>query len=109
MKDLTDSVNIGKVKSCWKPRRFTFPSIIGPLLAKIAGKEIKSPEAMEEEEEETPSNELKLLNNVTARFKRGHMTALMGQSGAGKKYILKKSIHGIVVESHPISIDFPTA
>ncbi|KAL7471875.1 hypothetical protein ACHAXS_012182 [Conticribra weissflogii] len=88
VKDLTYSVNIGKAKSCWKPRRFTFPSIIGPLLAKIAGKEIKSPEAMEEEEEETPSNELKLLNNVTARFKRGHMTALMGQSGAGKTTLL---------------------
>lgn len=57
--------------------------MIGPLLAKIAGN--RSPEAMEEEPDETLNNELKLLSNVTARFKRGHMTALMGQSGAGKK------------------------
>ena len=53
----------------------------------MAGKKPASEEAIkeeqEEEEEEEGADELMLLNNVTARFKRGRMTALMGQSGAG--------------------------
>jgi ABC-type uncharacterized transport system fused permease/ATPase subunit len=36
--------------------------------------------------------ELQLLNNVSAVFKRGRMTALMGTSGAGKTTLLDVSI-----------------
>ena len=85
--NLSYSVNIGKKNSCWKPRRATCGSLLGPALAKIAGKSLESPEAAAEKEE-TPVTELKLLNEVTARFKCGRMTALMGQSGAGKSTFL---------------------
>ncbi len=83
--NLSYTVNIGKSKTCWKPRRATCGSLLGPALAKIAGKSLESSEAATEEEEET---ELKLLNEITARFKCGRMTALMGQSGAGKTTLL---------------------
>lgn len=84
------TVHTGKKNKCWKPRRGTIQSIFGPLLALMAGKKPASEEAIkeeqeeeEEEEEKEGTDELMLLNNVTARFKRGRMTALMGQSGAG--------------------------
>ena len=87
IRNLCYSVNIGKKNKCWKPRRATIQSTFGPLLALMAGKKPASEEAIkeeqEEEEEEEGADELMLLNNVTARFKRGRMTALMGQSGAG--------------------------
>lgn len=86
--NLSYTVNIGKAKTCWKPRRATCGSLLGPALAKIAGKSLESPEAATEEEEETPVTELKLLSEITARFKCGRMTALMGQSGAGKTTLL---------------------
>jgi len=89
VRNLSYSVNIGKSKKCWKPRRLTIASIFGPLLAKIAGKSLNSKEAInEEEEEEEGVTELSLLNGITARFKRGRMCALMGQSGAGKTTLL---------------------
>ena len=85
VRDLSYSVNIGKSKKCWKPRRLTIASIFGPILAKIAGKSLDSKEAInEEEEEEEGVTELTLLDGITARFKRGRMCALMGQSGAGE-------------------------
>eukprot|EP00986_Skeletonema_menzelii_P015188 scaffold11227_cov160-Skeletonema_menzelii.AAC.2 len=85
--NLSYTVNIGKAKNCCKPRRATCGSLLGPALAKIAGKSLESPEAATEKEE-TPVKELKLLNEVAARFKCGRMTALMGQSGAGKTTLL---------------------
>ena len=85
VRNLCYSVNLGKKKKCWRPRRATIQSIFGPLLALMAGKKSASEEAIkEEQEEEEGSTELMLLNNVTARFRRGRMTALMGQSGAGE-------------------------
>jgi hypothetical protein len=78
VKNLCYSVNIGK-KSSWKPRRATLQSVCGPLLTCLAGKEAESEGATEEEPEK--STELALLNNITARFKKGRMCALMGQSG----------------------------
>lgn len=86
--NLSYTVNIGKLNTCCKPRRATCGSLLGPTLAKIAGKSLESPEAAAEEEEEMPVTELKLLNEITARFKCGRMTALMGQSGAGKTTLL---------------------
>lgn len=87
IRNLCYSVIIGKKNKCWKPRRATIQSTFGPLLTLMAGKKPSSEEAIkeehEEEEEEEGADELMLLNNVTARFKRGRMTALMGQSGAG--------------------------
>ena len=65
-----------------KSRRCTVKSIIGPVLMKCAGKEMKV------EEHKTEQKELILLDNVTARFTYGRMTALMGQSGAGKTTLL---------------------
>ena len=95
--NLSYAVNIGKTKSCWKPRRATWGSLLGPALAKIAGKKLQSSLARAEEEEEKPVTELTLLNEVTARFKCGRMTALMGQSGAGKTTLLVSRISSLLV------------
>jgi len=81
---LSYAVNIGKTKSCWKPRRATWGSLLGPASLLV----LQSSLARAEEEEEKPVTELTLLNEVTARFKCGRMTALMGQSGAGKTTLL---------------------
>lgn len=80
VKNLSYSVNIGKKKSIWKPKRATLQSMVGPMLAKIAGKSSESKEAINEEENKV---ELTLLNGITARFGKKRMVALMGQSGAG--------------------------
>eukprot|EP00804_Cyclotella_cryptica_P004684 CCRYP_019117-RB/>CCRYP_019117-RB protein AED:0.07 eAED:0.07 QI:237/0.87/0.88/1/0.75/0.66/9/271/1508 len=85
VKNLCYSVNIEK-NSPWKPRRATLQSLCGPLLTCLAGKEAESKEATGEDP--GISAELSLLNNITARFRKGRMCALMGQSGAGKTTLL---------------------
>jgi ABC-type multidrug transport system fused ATPase/permease subunit len=104
--NLSYAVNIGKTKTCWKPRRATWGSLLGPALAKIAGKSLQSSQARAEEEEETPVTELTLLNEVTARFKCGRMTALMGQSGAGKTTLLVSRVSSLVFELFMYLQDF---
>ena len=71
--DLRYKVFIGSSRKC------NLQSIFGPFLSKIA--KAKTEQAAEKKE-------LILLNGITAQFKRGKMTALMGQSGAGKTTLM---------------------
>jgi ABC-type multidrug transport system fused ATPase/permease subunit len=60
--------------------KFSVDALLGPCLAKLAGKEVATAEKSKKE--------ITLLNGVTARFRRGKMAALMGQSGAGKTTLM---------------------
>jgi len=60
--------------------KFSVDALLGPCLAKLAGKEVT--------QANKSKKEIVLLNGVTARFRRGKMAALMGQSGAGKTTLM---------------------
>mmetsp|Transcript_26383 Transcript_26383/g.42760 ORF Transcript_26383/g.42760 Transcript_26383/m.42760 type:complete len:1559 (+) Transcript_26383:78-4754(+) len=79
VRDLCYVVKTGK--SGLAPSQLTCQSMFGKSCVKMAGKEV--PVAAEE----SPGS-LMLLNNVSVRFSSGSMTALMGESGAGKTTLM---------------------
>ena len=73
-----------KVKK--RPLRFSMHSFLGPYLVRCFSKKPGKAETLHGVTES--GRKLCLLNNVSARFTRGRMTALMGTSGAGKTTLL---------------------
>mmetsp|Transcript_2365 Transcript_2365/g.3498 ORF Transcript_2365/g.3498 Transcript_2365/m.3498 type:complete len:1027 (-) Transcript_2365:2652-5732(-) len=67
------------------PKGCSIDSVLGPCLAKCYG---KNTAADDESTQDDKPKHLQLLNNVTAQFRRGRMTALMGSSGAGKTTLM---------------------
>lgn len=72
--------NLKYVVPLGSSKRCTIQSLLGPCLIKLSGKSVEKQQTNEQ-------NELTLLNNVDACFRRGRMTALMGPSGCGEWHV----------------------